>query len=118
MLLSLSLITLTLFTFTHCEIPWVAHSKDQNWWNHHNALLNQTEAHREDIQVVFLGDSITFGWLNYGKDLWNKYYKPLHAYNYGIGGDRTENVIFRIENKEFDGIKPKAVVLMIGMSSQ
>jgi hypothetical protein len=52
--------------------------------------------------------------LGNGKEVWNKYYVPRHAYNYGIGGERTENVIWRIENKEFDGVKAKVVVLKIG----
>jgi hypothetical protein len=82
--------------------------------NHHENLLKQTMDHKEDIKVVFLGDSITFAWLNSGKEIWNKYFVPRHAYNYGIGGDRTENVIWRIENKEFDGVKAKVVVLKIG----
>jgi hypothetical protein len=63
---------------------------------------------------VFFGDSITAGWAGNGKEIWNKYYVPRHAYNYGIGGDRTEHLIYRIENKEFDGLKAKVVVLKIG----
>ncbi len=94
--------------------PWIGQTKDTNWMNHHDNLLKQTMEHRDDIKVVFLGDSITFAWLNSGKELWTKYYVPRHAYNYGIGGDRTENVIWRIENKEFDGVKAKVVVLKIG----
>jgi beta-glucosidase len=94
--------------------PWIGQTKDTNWMNHHDNLLKQTMEHRDDIKVVFLGDSITFAWLNSGKELWNKYYVPRHAYNYGVGGERTENVIWRIENKEFDGVKAKVVVLKIG----
>jgi beta-glucosidase len=52
--------------------------------------------------------------LNSGKEIWNKYFVPRHAYNYGIGVDRTKNVIWRIEHKEFDGVKAKNVVLKIG----
>ncbi len=76
-------------------------------------LLNQTAAHKLDIKIVFFGDSITEEWAGNGKDIWNKYYAPRHAYNYGIGGDRTEHLIWRIENKEFDGVMAKVVVLEI-----
>jgi hypothetical protein len=94
--------------------PWIAHPGGARWIRHHESLLNQTMDHKEDIKVVFLGDSITAGWLSSGKEIWDKYYVPRHAYNYGIIGDRTENVIWRIENKEFDGVKAKVVVLKIG----
>jgi len=77
-------------------------------------LLNTTKTHKNDIKVVFLGDSITSGWGGNGKETWNKYYAPRGAYNYGIGGDTTQNVLWRIQNHEFDGISPKIVVLKIG----
>ncbi len=72
--------------------------------------------HKNDIKVVFLGDSITSGWGGNGKETWNKYYAPRGAYNYGIGGDTTQNVLWRIRNHEFDGISPKFIVLKIGIS--
>jgi len=94
--------------------PWVGQPRDAAWVKHHEQLVNQTVAHKSDIQIVFLGDSITAGWAGNGKEIWAKYYTPRHAYNYGIGGDRTEHVIWRIENKEFDGVMAKVVVLKIG----
>ena len=97
--------------------PWIAEHKDQHWMERHEKLLNQTKQHGKEAQIVFIGDSITEGWLGNGKAVWNKYYAPRHAFNYGIGGDRTENVLWRIENKEFDGIKPKVAVLMIGINN-
>jgi beta-glucosidase len=80
----------------------------------HDSFVKQTMEHKADIEIVFLGDSITQYWASEGKEVWNKYYAPRHAYNYGIGGDKTENVIWRIEHKEFDGLSPKVVVLKIG----
>ena len=49
--------------------------------------------------------------------VWNQYYAPRHAANFGIGGDRTEHVLWRLENGELDGIKPKVIVLMIGTNN-
>jgi lysophospholipase L1-like esterase len=69
------------------------------------------------IDLLFLGDSITDGWRGTGKAVWDKYFLPLKAENFGIGGDRTEHVIWRIRHGEFEGITPKLVVLMIGTNN-
>ncbi|MEO5959224.1 MAG: GDSL-type esterase/lipase family protein [Opitutaceae bacterium] len=70
------------------------------------------------IGVLFLGDSITEGWGNAARaHIWEKYYGQWQPANFGIGGDQTQHVIWRIENGELDGIKPKVVVLMIGTNN-
>ncbi|HEX5270406.1 MAG TPA: platelet-activating factor acetylhydrolase IB subunit [Gemmataceae bacterium] len=74
-------------------------------------------AKKGNIDVVFLGDSITDGWRTSGKDVWQAEIDPLHAANFGIGGDRTQHVLWRIENGELDGYTPKAAVLMIGTNN-
>jgi len=73
-------------------------------------------AKKGDVDVLFLGDSITAGW---GQNAaWKKNFEPLKAANFGIGGDRTEHVLWRItEGKELEGITPKAAVLMIGTNN-
>jgi lysophospholipase L1-like esterase len=89
--------------------------RDAGWMKRHesfNAISKKGEA-----QLVFLGDSITAGWEKNGKDVWAKTWEPLKAANFGIGGDRTEHVIWRLQNGNFDGIKPKLVVLMIGTNN-
>lgn len=70
-----------------------------------------------EAELVFLGDSITHGWEGKGKAVWEKNWAPLKAANFGIGGDRTEHVLWRLENGNFDGLKPKEVVLMIGTNN-
>lgn len=67
-------------------------------------------------QLVFLGDSITAGWGS-KKDIWDKAFGQYTPANFGIGGDRTQHVLWRIQNGELDGIKPKAAVLMIGTNN-
>lgn len=71
---------------------------------------------KEPMQLLFLGDSITEGW---GKapDVWKANYEKYQAANFGIGGDRTEHVIWRIEDGVLKGVKPKVVVLMIGTNN-
>lgn len=67
-------------------------------------------------QLVFLGDSITAGWARQ-PEIWNKAFGDYQPANFGIGGDRTQHVLWRITNGELEGIKPKAVVLMIGTNN-
>jgi lysophospholipase L1-like esterase len=74
-------------------------------------------AKKGNIDVVFFGDSITDGWRGSGKEVWQQQFEPLHAANFGIGGDRTQHVLWRIENGELDGYSPKAAVLMIGTNN-
>jgi len=88
-----------------------------NWMSSHETFVAQ--AKKGHVDLLFLGDSITAGWL-WGKggiNVWNKYYVPLHAADFGIGYDRTQNVLWRIEHGELKRIKPKVVVLLIGTNN-
>lgn len=80
----------------------------------HESFL--ARAKQGPIGVLFLGDSITQGW---GKapHIWEHYYGKWQPANFGIGGDQTQHVIWRIENGELDGISPKVVVLMLGTNN-
>jgi lysophospholipase L1-like esterase len=73
-------------------------------------------AKKGDVGLLFLGDSITAGW-NGQKALWTNAFGKYKPANFGIGGDRTQHVLWRIENGELEGIKPKAAVLMIGTNN-
>lgn len=68
------------------------------------------------IGLLFLGDSITQGWTK-APDVWKEHYEQYQPANFGIGGDQTQHVIWRIENGELDGINPKLVVLMLGTNN-
>jgi lysophospholipase L1-like esterase len=70
-----------------------------------------------EAKLVFLGDSITEGWEGAGKEVWEKRYASRHAANFGIGGDRTEHVLWRIDHGNFDGLKPRLIVVMIGTNN-
>ena len=80
----------------------------------HESFLQIAKA--GEAQLVFLGDSITAGWGNQ-KAIWEKAFGQYKPANFGIGGDRTQHVLWRIENGELDGIKPKAFVIMIGTNN-
>lgn len=86
------------------------------WWMpRHEAKL--AEEGREDAQLLLIGDSITHGWEDAGKNVWNEYYSDYGTYNLGYGGDRTENVLWRLQHGEVDGINPELAILMIGTNN-
>ena len=73
-------------------------------------------AKKGGVEVVFIGDSITQGWNN--NAAWKKNFEPLKAANFGISGDQTGHVLWRItEGGELDSIKPKVAVVMIGTNN-
>jgi lysophospholipase L1-like esterase len=71
------------------------------------------------IDLLFIGDSITDFWPRRGKDSWQKFEEKYHPADFGISGDRTEHVLWRLDNGEIDGItpNPKVVVIMIGTNN-
>jgi lysophospholipase L1-like esterase len=83
------------------------------WMERHAALLERA---RKGADVVFLGDSLAQGWEGPdGKEAWTKYFEPLKAANFGAGGDRTQNVLWRVTaGKELEALKPKVIVLEVG----
>ena len=81
-------------------------------------------AKKGDVDVLFLGDSITDAWGGPGHNpkaagakIFAVEFEPLKAANFGIGGDRTQHVLWRLQNGELDGIRPKVVMLMIGTNN-
>lgn len=92
--------------------PWA-----QKWWMpRHEAKLKEKET-LGDVQLVFLGDSITHAWEDKGKAVWEEKYASYNALNLGFSGDRTEHVLWRLDHGELDGIKPKVIVIMIGTNN-
>lgn len=87
-------------------------------------------AKRGDIDVLFMGDSITDWWRSAGrgrgagdvipyggKAVFEKYFGGMKVANFGIAGDTTQGVLWRLQNGEGQGYKPKAVMLMIGTNN-
>jgi lysophospholipase L1-like esterase len=81
-------------------------------WMHKSFLARA----KQPMDILFLGDSITEGWIK-APHVWNMFYGMHRPANFGIGGDQTQHVIWRIENGELNGVKPKVVVLMLGTNN-
>jgi lysophospholipase L1-like esterase len=92
-----------------------ARTERENWMPQHNRFV--AEARKGGIDLLFIGDSITKGWARGGLNVWKAHYAPRRAANFGISGDCTEHVLWRIQNGELDGINPTAVVLLIGTNN-
>jgi lysophospholipase L1-like esterase len=85
----------------------------------HAQLL--AKAKQSGIDVYFEGDSITRRWgaLDYPELLanWKQNFFGWNAADFGWGGDRTQNILWRLENGELDGVNPKVVVLLAGTNN-
>ncbi|WP_306393475.1 GDSL-type esterase/lipase family protein [Telluria beijingensis] len=92
-----------------------------SWWlPRHRQKLEDAKrmvAAGRGPQLVFIGDSITEGWGKDGAAVWQQYYARHDAMEFGFGGDRTENVLWRLEHGALDGLAPKVAVLMVGTNN-
>jgi lysophospholipase L1-like esterase len=94
----------------------------KDWYSQFDAI-NQI-GHDRQVDLVLLGNSITQGWGGEGRsvwsaapELWDSLFKPLNAANFGISGDRTQNILWRIQNGNFDQIKPRVIAVEIGVNN-
>ncbi|MDR2675075.1 MAG: GDSL-type esterase/lipase family protein [Opitutaceae bacterium] len=76
------------------------------------------KAGQNGADIMFVGDSITAGWDTNGAKVWARHMAPRRAANFGISGDKTEHVLWRLQNGALsEKIRPKVVVLMIGTNN-
>jgi lysophospholipase L1-like esterase len=114
--LGFSLATATLLHAGHSAID--PQPRPDKWWQERQESLNKRVAEAgPKAAVVFIGDSITQGWEDEGKGVWTRYYAHRDAVNLGISGDRTQHVLWRLDNGNLQGLRPKAAVVMIGTNN-
>lgn len=85
-------------------------------WAARNDAMN-ARVKRGHVDLIFIGDSIVEHWDAVGKPVWDHYYGKRNAVNLGISGDRTQNVLWRLEHGNIDGISPKLAIVMIGQNN-
>ena len=83
----------------------------------HEVLNQRAKDQAGNVDLIFVGDSITQGWEGAGKEVWNRYYSQRKALNLGVGGDWTQHVLWRLDNGNLEGVRPKAAVVMIGTNN-
>jgi lysophospholipase L1-like esterase len=103
-------------TVSSTDIAIVPVSKSDQWWiDRHNDRINNVITNQK---IIFIGDSITQAWE--GTEAWTVLNQQCDnkITNLGFSGDRTQHVIWRLENGEFPvGINPENVVIMIGTNN-
>ncbi len=80
------------------------------WLKLHEAHVRTVQANPGPLDVLLVGDSITIQW----DASWAKHFPDRKTVNIGIGGDKTQNVLWRLDHGGVDGLRPKTIVLMIG----
>ena len=94
-------------------------TRGEGWMRRHESFNER--AKQGDVDLLFIGDSITQGWENEpprgGKEVWAEFYGKRNSMNLDISGDRTQHVLWRLENGNLEGIKPKLAILMIGTNN-
>lgn len=89
--------------------------EDEGWIKRHQTILDRRTP---EAKLILIGNSIFH---SLDKDdrskVWEKYLNPFQTINMGISGDRTENVIWRLENGSLENINPKVAVVLIGTNN-
>ncbi len=94
----------------------------ETWWRERFETAN-ARISDGDVELIFLGDSITQGWEAEGQAVWDEFYGQRKALNLGFSGDRTQHVLWRLERHGLETLAqpgrtaPKLVVLMIGTNN-
>lgn len=88
----------------------------QDWWMPRQQAINKRLA-QGNADLLFLGNSIVHGFESTGKEIWDKYYKPRNAVNMGFGWDRTQHLLWRLDNSDFKNVNPKLAIILIGTNN-
>ncbi len=94
-----------------------SHRENEAWWRQRHQAKKALKDSMEQVDLIFIGDSITHSWESKGKEVWEKYYSDRNALNLGFSGDRTEHVLWRLQHDAIVGISPKVAVVMIGTNN-
>lgn len=121
--LTLPVLSVVAFFFFFLVSPLSAQSvaltpteKTDDWWVKRHAA-NVAQMEKGDIDLLMIGDSITNFWESHGRIVWDSYYSHRKAINLGFSADRTEHVLWRLDNLPLDKISPKGAVIMIGTNN-
>lgn len=103
---------------------WAIPQRARPWSERHEAKVAETRQRAGQVDLLLVGDSITQNYeqadanpyLNF-RPIWDELFAPHRAMNLGFNGDRTYNVLWRLQHGEADGLTPKDIVLLIGTNN-
>ena len=100
-------------------VPSAGHWGGTSWLATHETLVRHVREQAGPCDVLLVGDSITQQWgsvLDRGglNAAWRGVFGELKVINIGIGGDKTQNVLWRLDHGGVAGLQPRVIVLMIG----
>lgn len=90
--------------------PSAGHWGGTSWLDTHAKLVGTVQANKGPVDILLVGDSITMQW----GAAWQKHFGQYKSVNIGIGGDKTQNVLWRLDHGGVAGIEPRLIVLLIG----
>ena len=101
------------------QVPSAGHWGGTSWLDTHAKLVDYVKANAGPVDVLLVGDSITQQWgspLDKGvlNEAWKQRFASLKTINLGIGGDKTQNVLWRLDHGGVEVLQPRVIVVMIG----
>jgi acetyl esterase/lipase/lysophospholipase L1-like esterase len=102
----------------HLNTAIIPVAQTNDWALDRQALvLRRAKENPGTCDIIFIGDSNTQFWEKRGTNVANKYFAGRKCLNFGVLGDRTENVLWRFEQGQLAGLQPKVAVVMIGSNN-
>lgn len=100
-------------------VPSAGFWEGRKWLDTHAQMVNHVQANTGSVDILLVGDSITQQWnspLDVGKfnTAWQKHFGHYKTINLGIGGDKTQNILWRLDHGGLESIDPRLVILLIG----
>ena len=100
-------------------VPTAGHWGGTSWLDTHAKLVSYVHSNAGPADVLLVGDSITQQWggpldKSFFNEAWLTHFPKYKTINIGIGGDKTQNVLWRLDHGGVDGLAPRAIVVMIG----
>jgi len=94
--------------------PTQPETRGRGWEMRANSNTAKALAQAATIDLVFDGDSITDFWQKAGLKVWTAAFSKYHPFDFGISGDTTQNLLWRLAHGQAKGLHPKVILLMIG----
>ena len=90
---------------------------NDEWCLRHGERVAEVRGMAGGPEILLIGDSITSGWRDIGREVWEREFVPRRAASIGIAGSQTQHILWQLDHGAVDGLRPRLVVLMIGVNN-